>query len=173
MRSGPLLNVSLCLMCLGNFALAGIATAEPPPNAPVERTVIQSSSEVADAYGVSSYKVVWHRNSTSIHALDTAGQLVARLDVRRNSNNVEHLRFQRGGAWLEATCNIVEGRRACTSRSSEQAGGDERLALEMQAYAHDVVGEQNGFVLLCAAGGPIVFGACLTVALVLLATPAY
>jgi hypothetical protein len=32
---------------------------------------------------------------------------------------------------------------------------------------------EGGFVLLCAAGGPVVFGACLTVALVFMATAAY
>jgi len=32
---------------------------------------------------------------------------------------------------------------------------------------------EGGFLLLCVAGGPVVFGACLVVFLVLLATPAY
>ncbi|MCF6351894.1 MAG: class IIb bacteriocin, lactobin A/cerein 7B family [Cyclobacteriaceae bacterium] len=32
---------------------------------------------------------------------------------------------------------------------------------------------EGGFLILCVAGGPITFGICLGIALVLLSTPAY
>lgn len=35
------------------------------------------------------------------------------------------------------------------------------------------VGDAQFFLILCAAAGPIVFGACLTVALIMITTPAY